>query len=182
MDNWGDPWADNADKTKFPTKSEVTSPLPPTFAPAPALLNGILDDAGWGNDDDDFGDWSSAPAKEGADAAPAQPIITEPHAVHDPLQPTEDAQWDLGAGLDNHVAHDDGGWAEVNMEASKEHEQVVSETSDSSTTIQTNEPTEASSTAVHIRLQPEDDSSARASTSPSETSHNDVPVESPRTS
>jgi hypothetical protein len=40
MDNWGDPWADNADNAKSPTKPAVTSPLPPSFAPPPAFLGG----------------------------------------------------------------------------------------------------------------------------------------------
>tara|TARA_R110002003_G_scaffold219_8_gene16520 strand:- start:8137 stop:10713 length:2577 start_codon:yes stop_codon:yes gene_type:complete len=182
MDNWGDPWADNADSTKPPTKSEVTSPLPPAFAPVPPLLNGILDDAGWGNDDDDFGDWSTAPAKEGAAPAHAEPAVDDAYTTHDPPRAAGHERWGSEAGPNEHAVHDAGDWAALDMDASKDHEQVLSDSSDSSTTVQANENAEAEPAQVPVQLQPDDDSSARASTSPSETSHNDVPTESPRTS
>jgi hypothetical protein len=75
-----------------------------------------------------------------------------------------------------------GDWGAVSLDASKDEERVSSETSDASTTIQASDAVENISAGSSARLQPDDDSSARASTSPSETSHNDVLVESPRTS
>lgn len=159
MDNWGDPWADNAD-SKSPTKSAVTSPLPPTFAPAPPVLNGFLDDAGWGNDDDEFGDWSSpAPSKGLEEAA----IVTTPDA-------------------DANGASEHDGWAAAPDSQPDDHlEKPVSETSDSSTTIQI-EDVENDTPTSPVHLQPDDESSARASTSASEASHVDATTESTRTS
>ncbi|KAH7071143.1 hypothetical protein BKA63DRAFT_517394 [Paraphoma chrysanthemicola] len=182
MDNWGDPWADNADTTKSPTKSEVTSPLPPAFTPAPALFNGFLDDAGWGNDDEGFGDWSSAPAEEGADATQTETTINDIPTPHDLLQDANGAKWDLEAGSNDHAAHDTSDWAGLDMDGANDDEPVLSESSDTSTTVQANEISEPIANEPPVPVQTDDDTSTRASTSPSETSHNDVPTESPRTS
>jgi hypothetical protein len=178
MDNWGDPWADNA---KSPTKDAVTSPLPPTFAPAPALLNGFLDDAGWGNEDESFGDWSTAPAIEEQYAPPAKSSITESFTAENVEAPSNDDAWGIARDPEQDVTRDEGDWAAVTLDAPKDEEQVLSETSDS-TTVQANEHVEEDSTDASARLQADDESSARTSTSPSEASHHDIPVESPRTS
>jgi hypothetical protein len=179
MDNWGDPWADNA---KSPTKDAVTSPLPPTFAPAPSLLNGFLDDAGWGNEEESFGDWSIAPAEENDYAPSTHTSIVSPFTTKPVKHPSHDTPWPTTSETYRHTRHDQVDWAEVTLAVPKDEEQVFSETSDSSTTVQTNDITEYDSIDVPERLRAEDGTSARTSTSPSEASHNDVPTESPRTS
>lgn len=159
MENWGDPWADNADNDKVTsptTTTAVTSPLPPAFAPAPALLNGFLgDDAGWGNEDESFGDWSAAPAS----AEEVLPAKTSMNATYT----------------------DNGCWAVVERDATSAENKVASETSTSETTVQ-EERTEQKSHDDTVHTTADDESSTRASTSPSDTSHNDAPAESPRTS
>jgi hypothetical protein len=102
MDNWGDPWADNA---KSPTKDAVTSPLPPTFAPAPALLNGFLDDAGWGNEDESFGDWLTAPAIEEGYAPPTKAALTESFTAEHVITPSNDNAWGIARESEQHVTH-----------------------------------------------------------------------------
>ncbi|KAF1847813.1 uncharacterized protein K460DRAFT_275294 [Cucurbitaria berberidis CBS 394.84] len=176
MDHWGDPWADNHADGKSPTKDEVTSPLPPTHAPAPVLLNGFLDDAGWGNEDDGFGEWatSSSGNNETATNATNAP----------PTNPsdTDDAQWatDQQSKLPTPIGTDD--WSGAAQDDADDLDNVLSETSDASTTIQPPDtPAEIEADASES-LQPDDSSSARPSTSPSETSRVSVPVESPRTS
>jgi hypothetical protein len=182
MDNWGDPWADNADNAKSPTKHAVTSPLPPSFAPAPAFLGGFVDDAGWGNDDESFGDWSTATAKDAEEPAPILFSTTESRATEQTEQLSDVTQWGSVRDLGQHAVHDGGDWGAMKLDASRDEEQVLSEASDSSTTVPTSDTVERISADSSAHLQPDDDSSARASTSPSETSHNDVLVESPRTS
>ncbi|KAF1918637.1 hypothetical protein BDU57DRAFT_511351 [Ampelomyces quisqualis] len=152
MDNWGDPWADN-DKTA--TKDAVTAPLPSSFAPASTILGGFLDDAGWGNEDESCGDWSAAitAAKDIETVTPSTSAAPEPSSTE----------------YTNHET-----------DTPNDQEQVVSESSDSATTSQANAGTEPFSTTP--RIEPEDHSSARPSTSPSEGSHNDAPADSPRTS
>jgi hypothetical protein len=178
MDNWGDPWADNA---KSPTKDAVTSPLPPTFAPAPALLNGFLDDAGWGNEDESFGDWLTAPAIEEGYAPPTKAALTESFTAEHVITPSNDNAWGIARESEQHVTHNEGDWAAVTLDAPKDEEQVLSETSESAT-VQANECVEEDSTNASAQLQADDESSARTSTSPSEASHHDIPTESPRTS
>jgi hypothetical protein len=182
MDNWGDPWADNADKAKSPTKHAVISPLPPSFAPAPAFLGGFVDDAGWGNEDEDLGDWSTATVQDAGEPVPTLSPVSEPPTTEQTQRISDDVQWDSGRTLGQDVVHDAGDWDAVNLDAPKDEEPVCSETSDSSTAIQASDAVEHVSADSSARLQPDDDSSARASTSPSESSHNDVLVESPRTS
>lgn len=179
MDNWGDPWADNA---KSPTKDAVTSPLPPTFAPAPALLSGFLDDAGWGNEDESFGDWSTAPAKEAEHAPPTDTPINGTFPPEHDKHTSDRLRWDAASNEKQHVVLERGEWAGVTLDAPKDEDQVLSEASDSSTTVQANDNTELKRNDASSSLQPDDDSSARTSTSPSEASHNDAVAESPRTS
>ncbi|KAH3973736.1 hypothetical protein HBI56_154440 [Parastagonospora nodorum] len=179
MDNWGDPWADNA---KSPTKDAVTSPLPPTFAPAPALLSGFLDDAGWGNEEESFGDWSAAPAKEVELPPPADTPIYGTFPTEHNEHSSDRLHWDAASEKQHHAVHEHGDWGGVTLDAPRDEEQVLSEASDSSTTVQANDNTESKSNDASNSLQPDDDSSARTSTSPSEASHNDAVAESPRTS
>lgn len=181
MDNWGDPWADNADAAKTPTKPAVTSILPPTFAPAPTLLNGFLDDAGWGNDDDSFGDWSAAPAMPDV-APPAKTSMNESYTPETFEHTSDDVPWAKSEDLHPQTPHDNGDWAAVNLEVFEDEEKDVSEVSDASTTVQATKAVEDPPGDEQLHLQPDDDSSTRASTSPSETSRNGVPAESPRTS
>ncbi|KAF2826662.1 hypothetical protein CC86DRAFT_369868 [Ophiobolus disseminans] len=181
MDNWRDPWAEHAEHAKSPAKAEVTSPLPPTFAPAPTLLGGFLDDAGWGNDDDSFGDWSAAPATA-EDATPTKTSMTEVYAPPTFEHTSDDIPWGRTEEEDSYAVHGEGDWAAVESDAPKDGERVASESSDTSTTIQADEVADDSPTDAPIHAQPDDDCSTRASTSPSDTSHNDAPAESPRTS
>lgn len=70
MDHWGDPWSDKADDTPA-TETKVTSPQLSAQPSAPALLDGLLDDAGWGYEDASFGDWAVAPENEVSGVAKA---------------------------------------------------------------------------------------------------------------
>ncbi|KAH7413884.1 hypothetical protein DE146DRAFT_601055 [Phaeosphaeria sp. MPI-PUGE-AT-0046c] len=180
MENWGDPWADNADPpAKSPIDDTVTSPLPPRFAAAPTVLGGFLDDAGWGNEDETFGAWSTAPSEHIKQTPPGltELKLTAPTA-HSPVN----TPWNTTGGDDGNIAHDEGDWAAVKLDVHNDDDHVVSESSDASTTVQTNDPTDATATGNSAGPLKEDDSSARTSTSPSDASHNDVLVESPRTS
>lgn len=182
MDNWGDdPWADTTDNAKTPTKTAVTSPLPPAFAPAPALLNGFLDDAGWGNDEESFGDWSAAPTPIVEDVVHKGPSMSDTYTPNTFEHGLGDVGWP-GEERKEHVTSSlEDDWAGLRLDAPEDDEKVVSETSDSSTTIQPDTGPEGAPTSPSPRVTPDDNSSTRAS-SPSETSHNDVPLDSPRTS
>ncbi|CAO2647124.1 Nn.00g080460.m01.CDS01 [Neocucurbitaria sp. VM-36] len=172
MDHWGDPWADNNADDKSPTKNEVASPLPPTQAHAPVLLNGFLDDAGWGNEDDGFGEWATSSTRNATDATEtplADSSIVESHGTT-----SDDAHWDTEELRGPSIATGGDNSSGVASDDPEDIDNVPSETSDSSTTIQ---PPDAPDS-----LQPDDSSSTRLSTSPSETSHFGAPVESPRTS
>jgi hypothetical protein len=182
MDHWGDPWADNnADHHKSPTKNEVTSPLPPTLAPAPVLLNGFLDDAGWGNEDDSFGDWTTSSGHDTADAVPTETRIAETSPLKNESATEDRPQWDIEEERDDEPSHGGDAWA-GQTEDTSDVDNVASDTSDTSTTIQLDKATDQAPVAPSDRLQPDDDSSARPSTSPSETSRHEAPAESPRTS
>jgi len=173
MDHWGDPWADNADD-KSPTKNAVTSPLPPAFAFNPVPINDFVDDAGWGNaDDDGFGDWTSP----NTDNVASTDVLSTPAKNRGPGS----AGWST-------VTHEERGdvspkWPDSISSTPPGLQKVDSEPSDSSTVAQLDEAADQG-TAEEPILQPQTDveSSVRSSTSPSETSRNDLPVESPRTS
>ena len=173
MDHWGDPWADNADD-KSPTKNAVTSPLPPAFAFNPVPINDFVDDAGWGNaDDDGFGDWTSP----NTDNVASTDVLSTPAENRGPGS----AGWST-------VTHEERGdvspkWPDSISSTPPGLQKVDSEPSDSSTVAQLDEAADQG-TAEEPILQPQTDveSSVRSSTSPSETSRNDLPVESPRTS
>lgn len=182
MDHWGDPWADNnADDQKFPTKNEVTSPQPPTLAPAPALLSGFLDDAGWGNEDDSFGDWTTSSGHDTTVAAPTETRIAEPSPLKNQGAIEDGPRWDIDEKHDDEPSHGRDTWV-GQTEDTSDVDNVASDTSDTSTTIQLDKASDEALVAPSNRLQPDDDSSARPSTSPSETSRREAPAESPRTS
>jgi hypothetical protein len=186
MDHWGDPWADDADtNTKSPTKSEEVKTPPPTQTNAPVLLNGFLDDAGWGaaGEEDDFGGWASSTDVEEQKGTVLETRVedAEPTAIADELPDTNGYHGMAETGGFDLV---DEGWGntEDGEELSKEPDNVVSEASDSATTIQPDDNRERISTDFSDALHPEDDLSTRPSTSPSDISHNEAPTESPRTS
>ncbi|KAF1936347.1 hypothetical protein EJ02DRAFT_359318 [Clathrospora elynae] len=174
MDHWGDPWADNADEQKPATKNEVTSPQPPLHAPTPVLLNGFLDDAGWGNDDG-FGDWATS---SGNDATATDTRIADPSPLRHDGGIEVAPHWDVEERKDALTQPGGDDWA-GQVQHAPDADNGSSEPSDTSTTVPL-DPAYPIKPASH--LQPDDDSSARPSTAPSETSRNDVPTESPRTS
>ncbi|KAI4654449.1 uncharacterized protein J4E78_007495 [Alternaria triticimaculans] len=181
MDHWGDPWADNnADEQKSPTKHEVTSPPPLTLAPAPVLLNGFLDDAGWGNEDEGFGDWTTSSGHDAAMTALTETRIAEPSPLKNEGAIDDGPRWDLKEENEHASPTREDAWG--GQEDTSDVDNVTSDTSDTSTTIQPENTPIQDETAPSNRLQPDDESSARPSTSPSETSRTEAPVESPRTS
>ena len=181
MDHWGDPWADNnADEQKSPTKHEVTSPPPPTLAPAPVLLNGFLDDAGWGNEDESFGDWTTSSGHDTAVTTLTETCTAEPSPLKNERAVDDGPRWDLKDASEHGSPTREDAWG--GQEDTSDGDNVTSDTSDTSTTIQPDRSPSQDAVAPASRLQPDDDSSARPSTSPSETSRTEAPVESPRTS
>ncbi|KAH6638984.1 hypothetical protein C7974DRAFT_124437 [Boeremia exigua] len=172
MDHWGDPWADNAND-KSPTKNAVTSPPPQSYTFAPVPLNGFVDDAGWGNNEDDgFGDWTTPDTGHVASTAVASTAAG--HA--DPGS----ADWAT-------VTYEEGEelsvkWPEPESSAPQDLEKVESEPSDSSTVSQLGEADSQKQDDESTQPQTDVESSVRSSTSPSETSRNELAVESPRTS
>ncbi|KAL1646746.1 hypothetical protein SLS61_007660 [Didymella pomorum] len=174
MDHWGDPWADNAND-KSPTKNAVTSPLPPAFNFAPVPVNGFVDDAGWGNNDDDgFGDWA---ASDNGNGNANIGVLETPVA--------DDVPGSAGWGTVTHGQNED--WPEIVSPMPRPLEKVDSITSDSSTVAQLEEAASQIEDEEEVEdstptPQAEAESSVRSSTSPSETSRTELPVESPRTS
>lgn len=182
MDHWGDPWADNnADDQKSPTKNEVTAPQPPALAPAPVLLNGFLDDAGWGNEDESFGDWTTSSEQDTTVAIPTETRIAEPSPLKNEHAIEDGPRWDIEEKHEDNLSLEGDTWA-AQTEDTSDADNVASDTSDTSTTIQLDRASDQAPVAPSNRLQPEDDSSARPSTSPSEASRHEAPPESPRTS
>jgi hypothetical protein len=182
MDHWGDPWADNADDA-HPPKHELPSPLPSTLASAPTLLNGFLDDAGWGNNDEEgFGVWATSPRKDAGPAASTE-ATTRLSFGHDRAEADKapsSAGWDVVSPGET-LERDDADWSGA-VSGLQEIENVVSETSDSATTVEPDKGTETVVKDAPPQTQPDDESSARPSTSPSEASRIEAPIESPRTS
>jgi hypothetical protein len=180
MEHWGDPWADTADDQKSPTKNAVTR-HPPTYSTAPTLLNGFLDDAGWGNEDENFGDWTTPSGNDATIPATSETRVAVPSPLGKSGAIDDGPHWDAGRPEEDHVLDGGDAWARQE-ESVPTVDKVPSETSDASTTIQRDKDPEPNAIASPTRLQPDDDSSARPSISPSETSRNEAPVESPRTS
>ncbi|RAR02081.1 hypothetical protein DDE83_008701 [Stemphylium lycopersici] len=185
MDHWGDPWADNnAEHQKSPIKDAVTSPLPPALAlaPAPVLLNPFLDDAGWGNQDESFGDWTAPPANDAAVASVAARVPSPSPSPRGDDEAIEDApRWDVEQRNEDHTPDSGLAWTEHNGDT-PDGDNVTSDTSETSTTIQPGAAPDHDAKPPSRQLQPDDDSSARPSTSQSETSRTEAPAESPRTS
>lgn len=172
MDHWGDPWADNAND-KSPTKNTVTSRLPPSFTFAPVPLNGFVDDAGWGNNDDDgFGDWATS------DTAKAASTDVESTATGD-ADPGS-AGW--GTVAYEEKEDDSAKWPEFASSLLPDLKEVDSEPSDSSTVSQLDEAVDQDAVEEPTQPQIDAESSVRSSTSPSEASRHELPTESPRTS
>ncbi|KAF2465146.1 uncharacterized protein BDR25DRAFT_396358 [Lindgomyces ingoldianus] len=95
----------------------------------------------------------------------------------------DDAQWgssehDEPLEVVRRDGMDDGGWGSL----AEEQENIVSEASDSATTIQPDDIPDLSSHDFPGVPKVDDDLSTRPSTSPSDVSQTDAPVESPRTS
>jgi len=184
MDHWGDPWADNsADEQKSPTKHEVIGPAPPTLTSAPALASAFLDDAGWGNEDDGFGDWSTSSGIDATVAAASETRIPEPGSLGHGGAVADSPRWDAKESIGDSFPGASDAWAEAEeQEGASGLDNGTSDTSDTSTTIQPDsEPIQDAILPLNLP-QPHDDASPRHSRTPSETSHNEAPVESSRTS
>ncbi|KAH9882642.1 hypothetical protein J1614_000878 [Plenodomus biglobosus] len=180
MDHWGDPWSDNANDASV-TKTEVTSPLPSAQTSAPVLLNGFLDDAGWGSEDASFGDWATTPEA-------TVPAARTPHALTDDTDTPrghvlsqDGAQWSVEEHSSPVLPIEGDDWHQ-DLQDEACIDSVPSEASDSATTVQQENGPDDTTTESPGQLQPDDDSSARPSTSLSGRSHNEPPAESPRTS
>ncbi|KAF2651858.1 hypothetical protein K491DRAFT_664793 [Lophiostoma macrostomum CBS 122681] len=177
MDPWGDPWADDGNASS-PPQEEVTKPPSAPLA-APVVLNGFLDDAQWGDfeQEEDAGAWGTAQTAIQETRVPE----TQPHLLAP--QPAETVDH-VGHWEDEDMSGEDKGWARLDSDTAEgeEIEPVVSEASDSATTIQPDELPQRISTDVSEALHPDDDLSTRPSTSPSDVSHGGLPSESPRTS
>lgn len=171
MDNWRDPWADDAAPDP-PPKQEVKTP--PPLPSAPVFLNGFLDDAQWGTTDQDesFGGWTT-----GTEAfEPDTPHAAEATAV----EPRNNKGRELLAEKRDEAPVFDGGWdSHVEEQDALGHsDNVVSEASDSATTVREATSPVRFSRETHV----DDDSSTRPSTSPSDVSHTEAHIDSPRTS
>jgi len=180
MDHWGDPWADDAD-TSTHTKEEVASPQPPskpTFAHAPIVLNGFLDDAQWGsNEDEDAPRWATSSSKSIIPTTNISPGRSQPASAWNENTTLDGKGLEQEEGKSKLVKGDE--WSTVEE---VQDDNVISETSDSTTTIQPDEEPSQTSNDLPELPHAEDDLSTRASTSPSDISHVELTAESPRTS
>ncbi|KAF5854237.1 hypothetical protein GGP41_007053 [Bipolaris sorokiniana] len=188
MDHWGDPWADsNVEQQKSPTKNAVISPPPPTLAPAPVLLNGFLDDAGWGNEDESFGDWSASTGIGAPSIAHVDTRLPSPSPLRNHNVAEDTLHWGVDEGVKDTIPNTEETWAGKNGESS-DLDNGTSDTSETSTTIQADADAdpdadpERNAKDAATRSQPDDSDSARPSTSQSEISRHEAPVESSRTS
>ncbi|EUC46960.1 hypothetical protein COCMIDRAFT_91413 [Bipolaris oryzae ATCC 44560] len=187
MDHWGDPWADsNVEQQKSPTKNAVISPPPPTLAPAPVLLNGFLDDAGWGNEDESFGDWSASTGIGAPSVAHIDTRLPSPSPLRNDRVAEDALPWGIDEEVKDTIPNIEGTWTGGQTGDSSDLDNGTSDTSEASTTIQAdahaNTDPERNAKDAATRSQPDDDSSARPSTSQSEISRHEAPVESSRTS
>jgi hypothetical protein len=124
-------------------------------------------------DDADDADANAPPPKQEV-KTPALPSFSTAPVLFNAF--VDDAKWGS--------ADEDDAWGTLDetQEALQATEQVVSETSDSGTTVQADDsPTRVSADSSDAVL-PEDDLSTRPSTSPSDVSHTEAATESPRTS
>ncbi|USP72819.1 hypothetical protein yc1106_00093 [Curvularia clavata] len=184
MDHWGDPWADsNVEQQKSPTKNAVISPPPSALAPAPVLLNGFLDDAGWGNEEESFGDWTNSTATDATPGPFAETQAPTSSRLKNDEISEDFPRWDVDERAKDIVEASDGAWAGQKPDSS-DLDNGTSDTSETSTTVPTDVDPDAhrDTNELPTQLQPDDTSSARPSTSQSETSRHAAPDESPRTS
>ncbi|KAF2731705.1 hypothetical protein EJ04DRAFT_514373 [Polyplosphaeria fusca] len=182
MENWGDPWADHVDNQPPPKIDDEVKTPPLPVQRAPVVLNGFLDDAGWGNAGQEDGSMAWAPSS----VPPSDHATTSVTRVPDPSTTNDDE-------LPNETGHTlkkQSGMFEWNNEGWGDIEQgheisltdvVVSESSESTTTVQPDDAGANESPALDASVH-DDDFSTRPSTSPSDISHNERLVESPRTS
>ncbi|KAA8618260.1 hypothetical protein PtrSN002B_009098, partial [Pyrenophora tritici-repentis] len=184
MDHWGDPWADDhAEQEDCPPKLEVIGPEEPrTLTSAPVVTSPFLDDAGWGNEDAGFGGWATSSAAVDAPVAVAiDARIAKPSSLGDGAAAADSPRWDTDQGADEAFSRVTDTWVE-------EHEgvlgldNVTSDTSETSTTIEPDREPVQDAIAPEKPPQADDDASPQLSRTPSETSHNEAPVESSRTS
>jgi hypothetical protein len=185
MDHWGDPWADDDADAAPPKQDEVAKTSNPSFAAAPVLLNSFLDDAQWGsNDDEGFGGWETSIAN--TDVLPTPPVasVTDPGPTLGATKvPEAIATYDEEQTKSFDAGHDGWGCQAHSEEALKEVDNVLSETSDSATTIQPGDGPQRVPIHVSDTPQPDEALSTRTSTAPSDISHTEAPpIESPRTS
>jgi hypothetical protein len=186
MDHWGDPWADDDADAAPPKQEEVATSGKPAVSTTPVSLNSFLDDPQWGvNDDEGFVGWETSIGDSDL-AHPTLPDarVTDPNPT---LRVTK-----LPAATELHEEEEnilfkagEDGWGNLaqSEEALQEVDNVVSETSDSATTIQPDDGHPRTSTDVSDVPHLDDGLSTRTSTTPSEVSHTEVPlIESPRTS
>ncbi|EOA84339.1 hypothetical protein ACJQWK_00972 [Exserohilum turcicum] len=182
MDHWGDPWADNhADHQKSPIKFAIPSPQQPPHASAPVLVNACLDDAGWGNEEESFGDWTTPPAIDASAAPHVEPHTSHPSPVRDGQVVDDAPRWHVEERKESAIEDSEATWAEQSGHAPSPNN-GISDTSETPTTIQADTKPERDTRDTPARSQPEDSASARPSTSQSETSRHEAPVESSRTS
>ncbi|XP_014558827.1 hypothetical protein COCVIDRAFT_93368 [Bipolaris victoriae FI3] len=186
MDHWGDPWADsNVEQQKTPNKNPVISPPPPTLAPAPVLLNGFLDDAGWGNEDESFGDWSASTGIGAPSVAHVDTRLPSPSPLRNHNVAEDTFHWRIDEGVKGTISNTEETWAGQNGD-SPDLDNGTSDTSETSTTIQADTDADAdperNAKDAATRSQPDDNDSARPSTSQSEISRHEAPIESSRTS
>lgn len=183
MDHWGDPWADDTVADTQPPPDDKVKTPPLVLSSAPVLLNGFLDDAQWGTGDADesFGAWAVSTKEEDVvDSTVPGTRVSDPasSSVANELLDTSEIN---GTAEKSHFGSNGEGWgnAEDEWESSREPDNVVSEASDSATTVQPDDDHERTSPDPP---HPDDDISTRPSTSPSEVSHTEAPTDSPRTS
>jgi hypothetical protein len=184
MEHWGDPWADADANHDEPPKHEVATPPPQhaSFAPAPVLLNGFLDDAGWGsNEDEGFGGWAAEPPKV-EETAETRVNGTENQIGWDAIDDKGTANESPKEQEENLPERNGWNVDEEDTEALRLDDNVDPETSDSATTIHADDVAFSAAKDSAEPLHADDDLSTRPSTSPSDTSRNETSAESPRTS
>ncbi|KAE8827884.1 hypothetical protein HRS9139_07103 [Pyrenophora teres f. teres] len=182
MDHWGDPWADNnADQAKSTPKQEVIGPEPPTLTSAPVLTSAFLDDAGWGNEDAGFGGWATPSGIDAPVAVATDTRIAEQTSLDVGAAAADSPRWDTNEGAEDAFSRVADTWVEEHKDV-LELDNVTSDTSETSTTIQPDQEPVQDAIAPEKSPQADDDSSPRISRTPSDTSHHEAPVESSRTS
>ncbi len=181
MDHWGDPWADgNANNDKSPTKNELPSPLPPAQPSAPGLLNGFLDDAGWGNDES-FGDWTTSAEVEDTKIAPAT-HIADSGSISKDDDSQSDSGWGTGFERVETLQYGEADWSMPSTDKSEDLDIGKSDASHSPNTARADDTLESIETDIPIQISADHSSSAHPSISSSESSRNEAPTETPRTS